>query len=194
MICVGVCGRGSERVVAQICGKYSDAGIEAERYSGSESDAEFGLFVAKMEKSGKKVVISETSVKNDRRKFDLLVVITAEKGKTAQLKNIRKSGCVIINADDCGAFVIPPGTAVVTCGVNSSAAVTFSGIGENRDGRESVQCCIQKEIRTVSGRKIEPQEFSINIVGKYPLSEVLAIIALAIAGDIEETVTSDVLV
>ena len=104
---------------------------------------------------------------------------------------------MIINADDCGNFpyLLADNINIITCGVKSTSSVTFSGITENRNGRECIQCCIQREIKTLSGRKIEPQEFSVNVIGlKYPISEVLAITAAAIAADIEETITSDCLI
>lgn len=197
MICIGVCGKGSRRVADQLCRKYSEAGIGTEKYMGSSSFAEFEKFVREAESTGKKVIISETSLEDDRRKYDILIMVSADLDRLSPMKNIRENGYIIINADDCGIFsyILPQRINIVTCGVNSSASVTFSGIGENRDGRESLQCCIQREIKTVSGRKIEPQEFSVNIIGlKYPISEVLAITTAAITGDIEETVTSDTLI
>lgn len=197
MICIGVCGKGSERITKQLFRKYSDAGIRADIYIGSQSFAESEKFLKEAETKGVKAVICETSIEGDRRRYDILIVASADLTKMSVMKKLKDNGYVIINADDCGTFpyILPGRINIVTCGVNSSAAVTFSGIGENRDGRESLQCCIQREIKTFSGRKIEPQEFSVNIVGlKYPISEVLAITAAAITGDIEETVTSDALI
>ncbi len=197
MICIGVCGESCERVIRQLLKKYSDAGIGAERYTGSESHLEFSTFIDKARKDGAGVVIAETETNNGCIKYDILIVISAVFRGISKIKNIKENGYLIINADDCGIFpyMIPYGVNIITCGVNSSASVTFSGISENRNGSESILCCIQREIRTVSGRKIEPQEFSVNVIGlKYPISEVLAITAAAITGDIEETVTSDSLI
>ncbi len=197
MICIGVYGDGAERVVRQLNKKYFDAGIDAAIYMGSGSYAEFKNFEDSSRMYGKGVVLCEATEMDYDIKYDILIVISAEFNKISKIKNVKDNGYIIINADDCRIFpyMIPENINVVTCGVNSSAALTFSGISENRNGRECIQCCIQREIKTLSGRKIEPQEFSVNVIGlEYPISEVLAITATAITGDIEETVTADSLI
>ena len=127
-------------------------------------------------------------------KYDLMIFLDKSKNKVMlPLINIKAGGYLIINTDDNTTFpfLLPDGVNIVTCGINSRSALTFSGINVNINGRETIQCCVQKNIRTFSGRIIEPQEFSVNILGKYKISEVLAIIAAVIMGDIEETVTSE---
>ena len=111
------------------------------------------------------------------------------------MKNIKPNGYAIINADDCLIFpyILPENVNIITCGINSNASVTFSAISEYKNGREKIQCCIQRTIRTVSGKYIEPQEFGVNVRGKYPLSDVLLIITAAIATDIAESVTDGLL-
>ena len=52
---------------------------------------------------------------------------------------------------------------------------------------------MQKAIKTISGKYIEPQEFGVNVMGNYPLSEVLIIITAAIAADMAESVAEGLL-
>ena len=197
MVCIGVCGEGAERVIRQLCKKYIDADIRAERYTGADSYLEYMNFLKEAEEKGCGAVIGEAPLKNELIKYDILIIVSSDFEGLNKIRNIRENGYLIINADDCGNFpyLLTDNINIITCGVKSTSSVTFSGITENRNGRECIQCCIQREIKTLSGRKIEPQEFSVNVIGlKYPISEVLAITAAAIAADIEETITSDCLI
>lgn len=197
MVCIGVCGEGAERVIKQLCKKYIDADIRAERYTRADSYLEYMNFLKEAEKNGCGAVIGEAPLKNELIKYDILIIVSSDFEGINKIRNIKEKGYLIINADDCGNFpyLLTDNINIITCGVKSTSSVTFSGITENRNGRECIQCCIQREIKTLSGRKIEPQEFSVNVIGlKYPISEVLAITAAAIAADIEETITSDCLI
>lgn len=197
MVCIGVCGEGAERVIRQLCKKYIDADIRAGRYTGADSYLEYMNFLKEAEKDNCGAVISEAPLKNELIKYDILIIVSSDFEGLNKIRNIKEKGYLIINADDCGNFpyLLTDNINIITCGVKSTSSVTFSGITENRNGRECIQCCIQREIKTLSGRKIEPQEFSVNVIGlKYPISEVLAITAAAIAADIEETITSDCLI
>ena len=197
MVCIGVCGEGAERVIRQLCKKYIDADIRAKRYTGADSYLEYMNFLKEAEKNDCGAVISEAPLKNELIKYDILIIVSSDFEGINKIRNIKENGYLIINADDCGNFpyLLTDNINIITCGVKSTSSVTFSGIIENRNGRECIQCCIQREIKTLSGRKIEPQEFSVNVIGlKYPISEVLAITAAAIAADIEETITSDCLI
>ncbi|MCD8036076.1 MAG: hypothetical protein LUE88_01650 [Clostridiales bacterium] len=185
MICIGVSG--TDRFMHKLAEKYTDAGYTTEICYESGKMALKYVKNAEINDCEIFIMPMDTPV---GFKYDILIC-TAEFNHK-ELYKIKQGGCVIINSDDCRDFpyIIPKGINVVTCGVNSRSAVTFSGIAENRNGRETIQCCIQRNIKTMSGRKIEPQEFAVNILGKYPISEVLSIIAAAVTGDIEETVTS----
>ena len=197
MVCIGVCGEGAERVIRQLCKKYIDADIRAGRYTGADSYLEYMNFLKEAEENDCGAVISEAPLKNELIKYDILIIVSSDFEGINKIRNIKEKGYLIINADDCGNFpyLLTDNINIITCGVKSTSSVTFSGITENRNGRECIQCCIQREIKTLSGRKIEPQEFSVNVIGlKYPISEVLAITAAAIAADIEETITSDCLI
>lgn len=191
MICVGT--DAEESFIRRLAEKYAEAGYLTDIHNGSKTPSDIYKSVNTAYKKGCSVFISPI----DNRgiiKYDVLIFIKGRKKESiVPLKNIKESGYIIINADDYDTFpfFIPNGVNLVTCGVNSRAALTFSGIDENINGRETIQCCIQKGIKTFSGRFIEPQEFSVNILGKYKISEVLAIITAVIMGDIEETVTSE---
>jgi len=41
---------------------------------------------------------------------------------------------------------LPENVNIITCGINSNASVTFSAISEYKNGREKIQCCIQRTI------------------------------------------------
>lgn len=188
MICIGA--EGTDRFIHKLSEKYADAGLRTEIcFDISPKAAEL---INEAESRGCEVFIMPP-VTSGAVKYDILILVSETDIKNIPyMANVKSGGYVIVNSDDCGlnACVIPNGVNIVTCGVNSRSAVTFSGIAENRNGRETIQCCIQKYIKTVSGRKIVPQEFAVNVLGKYPISEVLAIIAAAVTGDIEQTVTT----
>ena len=126
-------------------------------------------------------------------KYDILIFAGGyENDIKSALNMVKTDGYIIVNADDCyNSLNFVPDIKIITCGVSRKAMITFSGIKENKVGKETIQCCLQEKIITLSKRYIEPQEFSVNVVGlTYPLSEVLMVITTAIIADIEETVTS----
>lgn len=94
----------------------------------------------------------------------------------------------IINADDRSIFKLLKGnkTHLITYGFNSKASITASSVQQEELNR-CVQCCVQRTLTTFSGRKLEPQEFSISL----PLSQdqeiysALAAITAAMINDIE---------
>ena len=194
MICIGVIGSVSDSFINHLGEKYTDAGYKTAVCNDYEGSSILLRYKTNAEKSGCDVFIADIAAKEASIfKYDILIFITAdENGGIAELKNVKPGGYVIINTDDCSTlpYILPKGINIITCGVNSRAAVTFSAIDENKSGRETIQCCVQSYIKTLSGRIIEPQEFGVNILGKYPISEVLTIITTAITGDIEMTVTS----
>ncbi|GFI61340.1 hypothetical protein IMSAG049_00497 [Clostridiales bacterium] len=192
MICIGT--NGADRFIFKLAEKYSDAGLKTEICMESCSPGILVNSKEKAEKNGCDIFIVGGGL--GIMKYDIFIFYFADSPKSISLlKSIRPGGYVIINADSCSTFpyILPADINVVTCGVNSNASVTFSGINDYRNGRETLQCCVQKYIRTIYGKWIEPQEFGVNIVGNYPLSEVLVIITAAIMGGIEETVTKECL-
>lgn len=192
MICIGVFGEKTESFIKQLLKRYSDAEIRAEICINDEETVDSAYLKAVA--MGKEVFI--TNIFSDAFiKFDIIVFFSYAENCYV---NLKCNGYAIINADDCTGLkniMLPSGITKITCGVNSKAGVTISSIGENMDGTETIQCCIQHRIRTLSGRVIEPQEFSVNVRGvNYPISEVLSLITTSIAGDIEETVTTSTLI
>lgn len=192
MICIGVFGKKTDSFIRQLLKRYSDAEIQAVMCIGDEESVDSAYLKAIA--MGKAVFI--TNIFSDAFiEFDIIVFFSYAK---IQHINLKYNGYAIINADDCARLkniMLSAGITKITCGVNSKAGVTISSIGENMDGTEIIQCCIQHRIRTLSGRMIEPQEFSVNVRGiNYPISEVLSLITTAITGDIEETVTTSTLI
>lgn len=192
MISIGVFGEKTDSFIKQLLKRYSDAEIQAVMCISDEESIDNAYLKAMA--MGKSVFITDNFADN-YIEFDIIVFFSyAEK----RFINLKHNGYAIINADDCAELkniTLSAGVTKITCGVNSKAGITISSIGENMDGTETIQCCIQHRIRTLSGRIIEPQEFSVNVRGvNYPISEVLSLITTAIAGDIEETVTSSRLI
>ncbi len=195
MVCIGINGLSAERLSVQISGKYREAGFKAEVYNGNGSPRDILSEMNNAELNGFNVFIVYYDA-SELIKYDILIFTFHDSVKSiSMLKNIKSGGYIIISSDDYGIFphILPNGVTVVTCGISDNAAVTFSGISDDINGTDTIQCCIQKYIKTISGRHISPQEFSVRVSGKYPLSEVLVIIAAAIMGDIEETVTKECL-
>ena len=195
MICIGIVGDVSENFIRQIENRYIEYGYSVYLYCGNRAASDIGSCLAEAERLCKEVFISKTD-SYGILKFDILIFNNIDKKKIlSKMKNIKPNGYAIINADDCSIFpyILPENVNIITCGINSNASVTFSAISEYKNGREKIQCCIQRTIRTVSGKYIEPQEFGVNVRGKYPLSDVLLIITAAIATDIAESVTDGLL-
>jgi len=192
MICIGVFGEKTSGFIKQLLKRYSDAEIQAAICISDEETIDCAYLKAIA--MGKSVFITNIFT-HALIEFDIIVFFSYAE---SQFINLKYNGYAIINADDCVGLknlMLSAGITKITCGVNSKAGVTISSIGENMDGTETIQCCIQHRIRTLSGRIIEPQEFSVNVRGiNYPISEVLSLITTAIAGDIEETVTSSRLI
>lgn len=191
MICIGT--DADDVFLKKLAEKYAEAGYATQVHNVSKTPSDIYFACDAARANGCNVFIAPIDDMGII-KYDLMIFIDKNKKKGIYpLTNIKEGGYLIINADDNAEFpfFIPNGVNIVTCGVNSKSALTFSGIDENINGIEKIQCCIQKGIRTFSGRFIEPQEFSVRVMGKYKISEVLAIIATAIMGDIEETVTSE---
>lgn len=187
---------GNEKFLLRVAKKYREAGLLTEVYYDCESLEGIDKSMNSAREKGYDVFITRYC-ESISKKFDILIFTNTEKNETIiPLNNIKKDGYVIINTDETDFFpyIIPDGIKVITCGVNSKALLTFSGICENPNGSDEILCCIQKEIKTISGRNIEPQEFSIRVRGKYGLSEVLVIITVMILGDIEDIVTREKLV
>ena len=97
---------------------------------------------------------------------------------------------LIVNTDDRRVFPLKlkTGNKLITCGMNHRASVTLSSYLEPMGDEKSskIQCCIQRNIPTVSGRIFEPQEFSLLLEqGQKSVSGALAAVTTLIAADVE---------
>ena len=127
MVCIGVCGEGAERVIKQLCKKYIDADIRAERYTRADSYLEYMNFLKEAEKNGCGAVIGEAPLKNELIKYDILIIVSSDFEGINKIRNIKEKGYLIINADDCGNFpyLLTDNINIITCGVKRSSYVTF---------------------------------------------------------------------
>ena len=95
----------------------------------------------------------------------------------------------MVNTDDRRVFPLKlkTGNKLITCGLNHRASVTLSSYLEPMAYEKGkIQCCIQREIPTVSGNIFEPQEFSLLLEqGQKSVSSALAAITALIAADVE---------
>ena len=124
-------------------------------------------------------------------RFDVIVFLnckenTGQEGK--HLHRILKEKNVVILNSDCRnifPFYVSAGTVLITCGVNSKASVTTSSI-LSENGSKVIQCCIQRTMRTLSGKELEPQEFPVETaIGCEDVTGILAGVAAAIEADIQ---------
>ncbi|MDD5944515.1 MAG: hypothetical protein PUD43_02180 [Clostridia bacterium] len=183
MICIGVFGEVSVSFGSQLAKKFSETGRRTEIFSDLCTALDIRRALDDAENTGVDTAVVFTDILTGVY-YDVVIFASAGNRKDiSSLKGVKKGGLVIVNADDCPVLphILPHDVFVITCGMNSRSALTFSGVGENRNGRERLQCCVQRRIKTLSGKYIEPQEFGVDISGNgYPLSEVLLIMAAAL--------------
>lgn len=124
-------------------------------------------------------------------KLHILMILGADEREKSLIEEVRsilkEKNIIIINTDDkrIFPFSIGAGSTLITCGLNIKASVTASSVSEDYD-LERIQCCIQRTIKTVSGARLEPQEFAVSVSGEVKsVSGVLAAVAAAAAGDTE---------
>lgn len=102
---------------------------------------------------------------------------------------LAKHTILVVNTDDRRVFPLKlkTGNKLITCGLNHRASVTLSSYLEPMAYEKGkIQCCIQREIPTVSGNIFEPQEFSLLLEqGQKSVSSALAAITALIAADVE---------
>lgn len=97
---------------------------------------------------------------------------------------------LVVNTDDRRVFPLKmkTGSKLITCGLNYKASVTLSSYLEpiEEEQGSKIQCCIQRNIPTVSGKILEPQEFSVLLQqGQKSVSSALAAVTALIAADVE---------
>ena len=191
---VGVLGKSTGSLLKQLSERYTDADIKC--FVNHEGIRDYQLIRARTQalENGFEVFITDVDTMSVTNiKYDILIfACECENDIKSALNMVKTGGYIIVNADDCHDLLESVSDIkIITCGVSRKAMITFSGIKENKVGKETIQCCLQEKIITLSKRYIDPQEFAVNVVGvDYPLSEVLMVITTAIIADIEETVTS----
>ncbi|WP_058485800.1 Mur ligase family protein [Defluviitalea phaphyphila] len=139
----------------------------------------FSNYIEELNKNSVDMVIiklTEEGLKRDwfsSINFDVIIYTVTRNEKKYKLfypierkifYNVSKNGVIIINSDDRKIFKLLKGnkTRLITYGFNSKASVTASSIQQEEKDRR-IQCCVQRTIITFSGKKLEPQEFSITL-------------------------------
>ena len=96
--------------------------------------------------------------------FSIFVCLDSCKNSTI-IPCLTNSGILIANIDNKRVFPlqIKKENQLITYGLNHKASVTVSSLLEpmGHETKSKIQCCIQKNIQTVSGNVFEPQEFSL---------------------------------
>lgn len=198
MLCIGVIGGKKEsQVIHMIAKLYEKKGKTVICFYPKKN--EINLYETIVESKQRKadvflLVIDSTIIENIKQysiKFHILLYLSLGDRQKNLIEKFKillsEKNIVIINADDkrLFPFSIGAGTTLISCGFSNKASVTASSVMEEYDlGR--VQCCIQRTIKTVSGTRLEPQEFGISISNHLKsVSAVLAAVTAAIAGDME---------
>ena len=93
---------------------------------------------------------------------------------------VKKKGFVILSSDDkkIFPFFLKKGLSLITCGLSSKASITISSMDRD-EGK--IQCCVQREIVSLTGEVFEPQEFSIKRDKKAEVDRVLIAMGVLIA-------------
>ena len=102
------------------------------------------------------------------------------------VENIRPCDIAIINIDDEDLIRHLQGLKcnIITYGYNSRASVTISGINNDVFTGESYYVCsLQRTIKTVNNKKIEPCEVRISVTEDYNPQSVMAYSAFLISSD-----------
>ncbi len=111
-----------------------------------------------------------------------------------ELQYFSDASAVIANADANYSMKMPYECAIVDYGLSSKATVTASSIIQE-ERCQTFTCCVQRDIRTLSGKLILPREFPvrIDVPGKYNIYNALASISVLLIFDIGEWEISKVL-
>lgn len=137
------------------------------------------------------IIFSEESFKFFFRKMYLYADIFIPLKKSACWDMpMKERSFVIVSSDDkkIFPFFLRKGTALITCGINSKASITVSSI--DKDG-EMIQCCIQRDIRCLTGEIFESQEFPLEKGRQETADRVLiAVGVLIVMGEIPLNITS----
>lgn len=106
-----------------------------------------------------------------------------------ETKYFSNASMVIANADAKYRIRMPSVNTVVDYGLSNKATVTASSLIQEDHG-QTFTCCVQRNIRTLTGSLIQPKEFSvkINMPGKYNIYNALASITVLMVFDIKDDI------
>lgn len=120
---------------------------------------------------------------------DVLTLAGLARPLRKELKCFSNASVVIANADAKYRIKTPSVNTVVDYGLSNKATVTASSlIQEERS--QIFTCCVQRNIRTLTGNLIQPKEFTVklSVPGKYNLYNALAAIAVLMVFDIKDDI------
>ncbi|NLK21572.1 MAG: hypothetical protein GX308_05715 [Epulopiscium sp.] len=211
MVKIGVLGnQGKSRtidILAQLCRNSGmKVGIIKELNLGSVVYGEevcFLNYIKELEKNNIDIAILRLTKEGIKNNYFLgiafdIIIYTIDRGEEEYKKfyldkgklffALNADGVYIMNADDRGAFKLLKGsrTRLITYGFNPRASITTSSI-QQEDINKRLQFCVQRTLTTFSGKKLEPQEFSITL----PLNQeqevysALAAVTAAMINDID---------
>lgn len=126
------------------------------------------------------ILVAEITDALDNADFNIIILNQIESEFTVNLNN---DGIFIVNSDDKNNFsLLKSGRAkLITYGFNSKSCVTASSVTSG--DYQTIQCCIQRSLPTLSANIIEEQEFPINAPNK-DIYSVLAAVTAALINDI----------
>lgn len=96
------------------------------------------------------------------------------------LKKMRKNAIIIVNVDDRELIkqLYKTQFPLVSYGFSNKSSITLSSL-VSRD-KDTLMCCIQRDIKTINGNKVFEQEFSINYINISSMDTLLIISVLLV--------------
>lgn len=198
MLCIGILGENlKEQTIEQIVYFAEQYGKDYVCFCGTTKKNEFEKAYQQAKKTQNSLFLVPIHVKTIKycKSKNLSFSIFLCLGKIAEdtKENVAclvRHTILIVNTDDRRVFPLKlkTGNKLITCGMNHRASVTLSSylepMGDEKNSK--IQCCIQRNIPTVSGRIFEPQEFSLLLEqGQKSVSGALAAVTTLIAADVE---------
>ena len=193
MICIGVFGNEKGLQTLEILMRlYSENGINAvlgsideyhcyyNKYRGDFTNSHINIFIIciKNDDDAKDLIANTV--------FDIFVYLNSNAYSSFNgIKDVGSKNILVANCDEKSIFpfCVGIGTTLITCGLNSKASITASSI-TTEERISQMQCCVQRTIKTISQKEIEPMEFSVSFPSKYNISYVLTVLAVALICDI----------
>lgn len=200
MLCIGILGENlKQQTMEQIVYFVKQYGKGCVCFCGTKKEKEFEQAyqnALKQQKSFFLVPVHSKTItycKNRNLSFSIFIHLGNTKNYQYTKEDIAclvNHTILVVNTDDRRIFPLKlrTGNKLITCGLNHRASVTLSSylepIGDEKGNK--IQCCIQRDIPTISGKVFEPQEFSVLMKqGQKSVSGALAAITALIAADVE---------